>query len=62
MTWLELYQFLHQKANTANPDPNLWQQKVLIHNEETGDEYMCDTLEIPLENHTRLVLSINYND
>ena len=63
MTWLELYHYLKNKDNSTDPDPNLWQQKVLIHNIETGDEYRCDTLEIKVNpEYTRLVLAIKYED
>ena len=40
MTWLELYQFLNSKANdVSNLDSKIWDQHVVVHNGETGDEY-----------------------
>ncbi len=61
MTWLDLYNFLHQKANDINnPDQNMWQQKVVVHNAETGDEYPTDTwIVTDNRNFDRLVLVIN---
>lgn len=61
MTWLDLYNFLHQKANDINHlDQNTWQQKVIIHNAETGDEYPTDTWIISdNRGNDRLVLVIN---
>lgn len=62
MTWLELYQFLSDKANKDISDPILWGQKVMIHNIETGDEYLCDLLELDHNDNKRIVLSIIYED
>ena len=47
MTWLELYNFLHQKANDVhNLDSHLWQSEVVIHDATTGEESSVDTWEI----------------
>lgn len=65
MTWLELYNFLHEKANDiTNLDSDMWQSTVLMHNIETGDEYPCDTWMITDDNDTgtRLVLGINLTE
>jgi hypothetical protein len=64
LTWLELYNFLHKKANdTLNLDPHIWSEKVMIHNAETGDEYSCDTFMISDEKRNeRLVLMINLEE
>jgi hypothetical protein len=61
MTWLDLYNFLHKKANdTSNLDEYNWTQQVMIHNTETGDEYPADTWVIAnSEGKDRLVLVIN---
>ena len=61
MTWLDLYNFLHKKANdTSNLDDYNWGQQVMIHNAETGDEYPADTWVIAnSEGKDRLVLVIN---
>jgi len=56
MTWLDLYNMLHQKANDIkNLDSDLWNRPVMVHNAETGDEYVCDTWNID----SRLVLVYN---
>ncbi len=46
MTWLELYNFLHKKAND-------------IHNLVTGEEYTCDTFYVDDDTGEKLVLMIN---
>lgn len=47
MTWLDLYNFLHQKANDVNNlDSQLWNDTVMVHNVETDDEYPCDLWNI----------------
>jgi hypothetical protein len=56
MKWLDLYNLLHQKANDVkNLDSELWNQYVIAHNAETGDEYVLENFEI----HDRLVLAFN---
>ena len=56
MTWLDLYNMLRQKANDIkNLDSDLWSRPVMVHNAETGDEYVCDTWEID----QRIVLVFN---
>lgn len=63
MTWLDLYNTLHQKANDIkNLDSELWNRPVMIHNAETGDEHIVDTWLISdnTEEPKRLVLV--YND
>ena len=64
MTWLDLYNYLHQKANDIkNLDSELWSQQVVAHNAETGDEHPLDTWLISKDSDTqpnRLVLV--YND
>lgn len=56
MTWLDLYNMLHQKANDIkNLDSDIWSRPVMVHNAETGDEYVCDTWNID----SRLVLVYN---
>lgn len=61
MTWLDLYNFLSQKANNIqNLDDYNWGQQVIVHNAETGDEYTADTWVIAnSEGKDRLVLVIN---
>ena len=58
MTWLELYNFLHEKANDVkNLDSELWQSEVVIHDATTGDEAAVDTWEI--DGETRLAYNID---
>lgn len=61
MTWLELYHFLHTKANNIhNPDAKLWNSNVHIHDAFTGEEYNCDTFFVDDEQgDEKLVLMIN---
>lgn len=54
MTWNELYNFLVSQKVT---NPELFNQHVMVHNIETGDEYPCDTTVF--SDNDRLVLSIN---
>ena len=57
ITWLDLYNFLHEKANDINnPNPELWSSRVVIHNAKTGEDYNSDTFYID----GRLTLIINY--
>ena len=45
MTWLELYNFLHTKANDVkNLDSKIWQDKVIFYNVEDNIQTECDTL------------------
>lgn len=56
MTWLDLYNYLHAQANGLD---NLgkfdWNSPVVIHDAETGDEFLCDTYEFD----NKLTLTIN---
>jgi hypothetical protein len=54
MTWNELYNFL---VSQKTDNPELFNQYVMVHNIETGDEYPCDTTVF--SDNNRLVLSIN---
>jgi hypothetical protein len=64
MTWLDLYNFLHQKANdVSNLDSELWNATVMVHNVETDDEYPCDVWKISDNNgRWRQVIVINYEE
>lgn len=64
MTWSDLYSFLHKKANdVTNLDEYNWNQQVMIHNAETGDEYPADTWIIANSiGEDRLVLVINSDE
>lgn len=54
MTWNELYDFLDSQKVM---NPALFDQHVVVHDIETGDEYPCDTTVF--SDNNRLVLSIN---
>ena len=44
ITWLDLYNFLHDQANNINKVGNFnWDVPVMIHDADTGDELTCDT-------------------
>lgn len=61
MTWLELYSFLNDQANSCNNFGKFdWNQNVIIHDAETGDEYGCDTYIISdKRGEDRFVLATN---
>ena len=61
MTWLDLYNFLHNKANNIKElDSDSWGKTVFVHNAETGEEVSCDVWSITDDNNKpRLVLAIN---
>jgi len=60
MTWLELYNFLNEQANSIHNIGQFdWNKTVTIHNVETGDEYGCDTFYIDNDTNKKLVLMIN---
>lgn len=47
MTWLELYNILHTKANDVhNLDSEMWQDEVFAHDAETGKEYPVQIIEV----------------
>jgi len=58
MTWLELYNVLHRRANDIkNLDSDLWQQEVLCHNAETGEEMEVENFVV----NGKTVLAFNTN-
>ena len=61
MTWLDLYNFLHDQANSIeNIGLFDWSKPVTIHDAETGDEYACDTYFVSDDtNSEHAVLMIN---
>ena len=62
MTWLELYEFLHKKANNSNEIGTVdWNQRVMVHDSETGEENGCDVWEVTNEDsgQKRLVAAVN---
>jgi len=61
MTWLDLYNFLHDQAHDfRNLGKFDWSAPVIIHDAETGDEHFCDTWMISDDtNKEKPVLLIN---
>jgi hypothetical protein len=61
MNWLDLYTFLHEKANNIHSVGTFnWNKPVLVHDADTGDEFICDTYTISdSRGSDRLVLAIN---
>jgi len=61
MTWLDLYNFLHDQANNSkNFGKFPWNEPVSIHDAETGDEFSCETYYISDDrSDDRIVLMIN---
>lgn len=44
MTWLDLYNYLNAQANELDNIGRFnWNNQVIVHDAETGDEYDCDT-------------------
>lgn len=61
MTWLDLYNFLYECANDSKNFGKInWQEPVMIHDANTGDEHDCDTWIISdKRGNDRLVLATN---
>jgi hypothetical protein len=61
MTWLDLYNFLYSQANdTKNVGKINWQDSVVVHDANTGDEMNCDTWIVSdNRGNDRLVLATN---
>lgn len=61
MTWLDLYNFLHERANNINALGTFdWGKEILVHDANTGDESFCDTYYISdSRGENRLVLITN---
>jgi hypothetical protein len=60
MTWLDLYSFLYHQANdTKNFGKMKWQEPVMIHDANTGDEINCDTWVVSSDGQDKLVLVTN---
>lgn len=61
MTWLDLYNFLYEKANdNKNFGKINWQDPVMVHDANTGDEINCDTWIVSdARGNDRLVLATN---
>ena len=64
MTWLELYNFLHKRANTLSELGTVkWNEPILVHNAETGQEHEVDVWELsdPIEHDHDTRLTLVYN-
>ena len=61
MTWLDLYNFLNERANNVKAVGTFdWNKPVLVHDANTGDEFSCDTYYISdNRGDDRLVLITN---
>ena len=61
MNWLDLYNFLYEKANdNKNFGKMNWQAPVMVHDASTGDELSCDTWIVSKEDgQEKLVLATN---
>jgi len=62
MTWLELYKFMNDSANSLDKIEDMskfWNQNVSVYDFANGNLYDCDTLII---NDEKLVFSINSED
>ena len=61
MTWLDLYNFLYDRANNISAVGTFdWNKPVLIHDADTGDEFTCDTYYVNDDRgNDRLVLITN---
>jgi len=48
MTWLDLYNFLYERANDINSEGNFpWQESVQVFDFETLEYYPTDFIEMP---------------
>jgi hypothetical protein len=57
MTWLDLYNFLYEKANDINGEGNFpWQESVQVFDFETLEYYNTDFIEMP---NNKISLSID---
>jgi hypothetical protein len=61
MTWLDLYNFLYEKANDIHTFGTFdWSRPVMVHDADTGDEFVCDTYYVTDDRGVdRLVLITN---
>lgn len=61
MTWLDLYNFLYHQANDTKSFGKMnWQEPVMVHDANTGNEIGCDTWIVSNSNgKDRLVLATN---
>ena len=48
-------------ADVSNLDSKIWNQHVVVHNGETGDEYGCDIIIFEDDPEKRHVIAFNNN-
>jgi hypothetical protein len=57
MTWLDLYNYLYERANdTKNPGSFPWQAKVEVWDWETLDYYPTDFIQMPSDEKISLAV------
>ena len=64
MTWLELYNFLHKRANTLSELGTVkWNEEIVVHNAATWEEDVVDIWELsdPIEHDHNTRLTLVYN-
>lgn len=63
MTWLDLYNYLYQQANTLKGIGNFnWQAPVTVYDVDNQHESICDTWTLrDKKGIDRLVLAINHD-
>jgi hypothetical protein len=61
MTWLDLYTFLYNQANDSKNFGKMnWQEPVMVHDANTGDELNCYTWVVSDSNgQDKLVIATN---
>lgn len=63
MTWLDLYNFLNERANNVNAFGTFaWNDPVMIFDNATGEMFDCDTYYLQNDNNhdNDFVLMINH--
>lgn len=62
ITWLDLYNFLFERANNINAVGTFqWNMPIIIYDAATGDKFSCDTYYLE-DTDDGLVLMINKED
>jgi hypothetical protein len=62
MNWLDLYNFLHERANNINTVGTFeWSKPVKVFDNATGELFHCDTYYLQEDTTGGLVLMINHN-
>jgi hypothetical protein len=62
ITWLDLYNFLFERANNINAVGTFqWNTPIVIYDAATGDKFFCDTYYLE-DTDDGLVLMINKED